>query len=108
VIIGAGPGGSVAAIRAVQLGLRTGVIEHSHLGGICLNWGFIPTKALLKTGELYESLSRLAEYGLSANNPGFDFEKVIQRSRDTANRLSAGVAYLMRKNRIEVIVGRPT
>lgn len=108
VVIGAGPGGYVAAIRAAQLGMKTAIVERSHLGGICLNWGCIPTKALLRTGELYESLSHLAEYGLSVEYPSFDFARIIQRSRDTANRLSAGVAYLMRKNKIEVIEGTAT
>lgn len=102
---GAGPGGYVAAIRAAQFGLKTVIIERSHLGGICLNWGCIPTKALLKSGEVYESLSHLNTLGLSVSGAAFDFEKVVQRSRDTATKLSAGVAFLMRKNKIEVVEG---
>lgn len=105
VVVGAGPGGYVAAIRAAQLGLKTAIVERSHLGGICLNWGCIPTKALLRTGEIYESLTHLSEFGIAVENPSFDFSRIIQRSRETANKLSAGVAYLMRKNHIEVVEG---
>ena len=105
VVVGAGPGGYVAAIRASQLGMKTAIIERSHLGGICLNWGCIPTKALLRAGEIYESLGHLGEFGIAVENPRSDFGRIIQRSRETANKLSAGVAYLMRKNHIEVIEG---
>jgi dihydrolipoamide dehydrogenase len=105
VVIGAGPGGYVAAIRASQLGLKTAIIEREALGGVCLNWGCIPTKALLKSGELYETLGRLGEYGLSAKERRYDFAAVIERSRKVAKQLSSGVAFLMRKNKIEVIDG---
>ena len=105
VIVGAGPGGYVAAIRAAQLGLKTAIVERSHLGGICLNWGCIPTKALLKTGEIYEAQSRLGHHGVSAANPSFDLARMVQRSRDAATKLSAGVAFLMKKNKVSVVEG---
>src|SRR6185295_15226270 len=104
-VIGAGPGGYVAAIRAAQLGLNTAIIEREHLGGICLNWRCIPTKALLRTSELYHTMKRASEFGLAADNVRFDLARVVERSRKVAERLSNGVAYLMRKNRIEVIKG---
>ena len=102
-VIGAGPGGYVAAIRAAQLGLNTAIVERDHYGGICLNWGCIPTKALLRTSELYHSMKRAAEFGLAADNVRFDLPRVVERSRKVAERLSDGVAYLMRKNKITVI-----
>jgi dihydrolipoyl dehydrogenase len=105
VVIGAGPGGYVAAIRAAQLGLKTAIIEREHLGGICLNWGCIPTKALLRTSELYHTMKRAAEFGLAVDNVRFDLARVVERSRKVAERLSNGVAYLMRKNKITVIDG---
>ncbi|HEX2379235.1 MAG TPA: dihydrolipoyl dehydrogenase [Methyloceanibacter sp.] len=105
VVIGAGPGGYVAAIRAAQLGLKTSIIEREHLGGICLNWGCIPTKALLRTSELYHTMKRASEFGLAADNVRFDLARVVERSRKVAERLSNGVAYLMRKNKITVIDG---
>ena len=105
VIIGSGPGGYVAAIRAGQLGLKTAIVEREVLGGVCLNWGCIPTKALLKTGEIYEQLGHLADYGLAAEGRSYDFAKVIARSRKVAKQLSGGVAYLMKKNKIEVVEG---
>src|SRR4051812_12544648 len=108
IVIGAGPGGYVAAIRAAQLGMKTAIVERENLGGICLNWGCIPTKALLKTGEVYEKLSHLGDYGLSAEKASFDFDKVIQRSRGVAKTLSNGIAFLMKKNKIEVIEGTAT
>jgi dihydrolipoamide dehydrogenase len=104
-IIGAGPGGYVAAIRAAQLGMKTAIIEREHLGGICLNWGCIPTKALLRTSELYTAMRRAGEFGLACDNVRFDLARVVERSRKVAERLSNAVAYLMRKNRIEVIKG---
>jgi dihydrolipoamide dehydrogenase len=104
-IIGAGPGGYVAAIRAAQLGLSCAIVEREHLGGICLNWGCIPTKALLRTSELYTAMRRASEFGLAADNVRFDIKSVIDRSRKVAARLSNGVAYLMRKNKITVIDG---
>ena len=105
IVIGAGPGGYVAAIRAAQLGMKTAIVERENLGGICLNWGCIPTKALLKSAEVYEQLDHLSDYGLSVEKRGFDFDKVIQRSRGVAKQLSGGIAFLMKKNKIEVIEG---
>jgi len=104
-VIGSGPGGYVAAIRAAQLGMKTAIIERDQLGGICLNWGCIPTKALLRTSELYQAMRRAGEFGLAADNVRFDIGKVVERSRKVAERLSNGVAYLMRKNKIELIKG---
>ena len=104
-IIGAGPGGYVAAIRAAQLGMKTAIVEREHLGGICLNWGCIPTKALLRTSELYTTMRRASEFGLAADNVRFDLPRVVERSRKVADRLANGVAYLMRKNQVEVIKG---
>jgi dihydrolipoamide dehydrogenase len=105
IVIGAGPGGYVAAIRSAQLGFKTAIIERAELGGICLNWGCIPTKALLKSGELYEKMDHLDEYGLSIQGRSYDFTKVIERSRGIAKQLSGGIAFLMKKNKIEVIKG---
>jgi dihydrolipoamide dehydrogenase len=105
VVIGAGPGGYVAAIRAGQLGLKTAIIEREALGGICLNWGCIPTKALLKSGEVYESLSHLADYGLSVEGRAYDFMALIARSRKVAQQLSSGVAFLMKKHKVTVVDG---
>jgi dihydrolipoamide dehydrogenase len=105
VVIGAGPGGYVTAIRAAQLGLSTAIVEREALGGVCLNWGCIPTKALLKTGEVYDMLGHLADYGVSADNRAYDFAKVIERSRKVASQLSSGVAFLMKKHKIEVVDG---
>ena len=105
IVVGAGPGGYVSAIRAAQLGLKTAIVEREALGGVCLNWGCIPTKALLKSGEVYENLSHLADYGISIEGASFDFAKVIARSRKVAAQLNAGVGYLMKKHKIEVIEG---
>ena len=105
VVIGAGPGGYVAAIRAAQLGLKTAVIERQHLGGICLNWGCIPTKALLKCSEINHLLHNLDQYGFSAENIKFDFTKIITRSRDVAKQLSSGIAHLLKKNNVTVVNG---
>jgi dihydrolipoamide dehydrogenase len=105
VVIGSGPGGYVAAIRAGQLGLKTAIVEREALGGVCLNWGCIPTKALLKSGEVYEQLGHLGDYGLAVDGRSYDFAKVVDRSRKVAKQLSAGVAYLMKKNKIEVVDG---
>ena len=105
IVIGSGPGGYVAAIRASQLGQKVAIVERENLGGICLNWGCIPTKALLKSGEKYESLSHLKDYGLSADKVGFDFDAIIQRSRGVAAQMNKGVAFLMKKHKIEVIEG---
>jgi dihydrolipoamide dehydrogenase len=108
IVIGAGPGGYVTAIRASQLGLKTAIIEREALGGVCLNWGCIPTKALLKSGELYEQMGHAADYGLKIEGRSFDFTKVIERSRGVAKQLSGGVAFLMKKHKIEVIEGTAT
>ena len=105
IVIGSGPGGYVAAIRASQLGQKVAIVERENLGGICLNWGCIPTKALLKSGEKFESLSHLKDYGLSAEKIGFDFDAIIQRSRGVAATMNKGVAFLMKKHKIEVIEG---
>jgi dihydrolipoamide dehydrogenase len=105
VVIGAGPGGYVAAIRAAQLGLKTAIIEKNHLGGICLNWGCIPTKALLRCSEINHLLHNLDKFGFSAENIKFDFEKIIQRSRNVAGQLSNGISHLLKKNKVEVIMG---
>jgi dihydrolipoamide dehydrogenase len=104
-VIGAGPGGYVAAIRAAQLGLKTAIVEREHLGGICLNWGCIPTKALLRTAELYDQMRRAGEFGLACDNLRFDLARVVERSRKVAAKLASGVDYLMKKNRIAVIDG---
>ena len=104
-VIGGGPGGYVAAIRAAQLGMNVGLIERDRLGGICLNWGCIPSKALLKSAELYNSFKKAGDFGISFSDLKFDFTKIIKRSRDVADRVSKGVEYLMKKNKIEVISG---
>jgi dihydrolipoamide dehydrogenase len=104
-VIGGGPGGYVAAIRAAQLGLKTVVIEREHLGGICLNWGCIPTKALLRTAEVLTLFHHADEFGLKAKEIGFDLPKVVSRSRKVAGRLSSGVAYLLKKHKVAVIDG---
>ncbi|MBL4757702.1 MAG: dihydrolipoyl dehydrogenase [Rhizobiales bacterium] len=104
-IIGGGPGGYVAAIRAAQLGLKTAVIERAHLGGICLNWGCIPTKALLRSAEIYHNMQNAEEYGLSAGKPGFDLAKIVERSRGIAKRLNGGVGHLLKKNKVMVFDG---
>ena len=105
VVVGGGPGGYVAAIRAAQLGMKTAVVEREHLGGICLNWGCIPTKALLRTSEINHLLQHLGDYGFSAKEVSFDFKKIIERSRKVAKQLSNGVAFLMRKHKITVLDG---
>ena len=106
IVIGSGPGGYTAAIRGAQLGLKTAIVERAELGGICLNWGCIPTKALLKSGEVFETMTaHAADYGLSVDKSGFDFPKVIERSRKVASQLNGGVGFLMKKNKIEVLAG---
>ena len=105
IVIGGGPGGYVAAIRAAQLGLSTAVIEREHLGGICLNWGCIPTKALLRSAEVLHTMKNAAAYGLSAQGVSFDLPKVVDRSRKVAGQLNAGVKGLLRKNKVTVIDG---
>src|SRR5438309_7009150 len=106
IVVGGGPGGYVAAIRAAQLGMKTAVVEREHLGGICLNWGCIPTKALLRSSEIYHLLHRLDDFGFSAKDISFDAAKVVARSRAVAKQLSNGVAYLLRKNKVAVFDGQ--
>jgi dihydrolipoamide dehydrogenase len=105
IVLGSGPGGYVTAIRASQLGLKTAIIERESLGGICLNWGCIPTKALLKSANVFEYLSHASDYGITVGNAKADFDAIIKRSRDVANGMSAGIQFLMKKNKIDVIKG---
>ena len=105
VVIGGGPGGYPAAIRARQLGLSVALVEREHLGGICLNWGCIPTKALLRASELNHMLERLDEFGLHAENLSFDVSKVVARSRKVSKKLSMGVKHLLKKNKVTVLDG---
>jgi dihydrolipoamide dehydrogenase len=105
IVVGGGPGGYVAAIRAAQLGLKTAVVEREHLGGICLNWGCIPTKALLRSAEVGHLLRHADAYGFSAKDVSFDLKKVVKRSRDVAGQLSRGVAHLLEKNKVAVFDG---
>lgn len=104
-IIGAGPGGYVAAIRAAQLGLKTAIIEKENLGGVCLNWGCIPTKALLRASEIHHLLHTVGDYGFSVDNIKFDMKKVVERSRNVAKQLSSGIAHLLKKNKVETLKG---
>ena len=108
IVIGAGPGGYVAAIRASQLGLKVAIVEREHMGGICLNWGCIPTKAMLRSSEVFHLMHRAKEFGLSADNINYDIDAVVKRSRGVAKQLSGGVAHLMKKNKVEVIMGEAT
>ena len=105
IVLGGGPGGYVAAIRAAQLGLKTAVVEREHLGGICLNWGCIPTKALLRSSEINHLLHNLKDYGFAADNIRFDLAAIVKRSRGIARQLSSGVAHLLKKNKITVFDG---
>lgn len=105
VVVGGGPGGYVAAIRAAQLGMKVGLVEREHLGGICLNWGCIPTKALLRSGEIFDLMHHLKSFGFAADNLRYDFEAVVKRSRGVASQLSKGVAHLLKKNKVTVIDG---
>jgi dihydrolipoamide dehydrogenase len=105
IVIGSGPGGYVAAIRASQLGLKTAIVERESLGGICLNWGCIPTKALLKSAEVFEYINHAADYGIKVGSSEMDFEAMIKRSRGVADGMSRGVQFLMKKNKIDVIIG---
>ncbi|CAN5806821.1 dihydrolipoyl dehydrogenase [soil metagenome] len=104
-VIGAGPGGYVAAIRAAQLGLKAVVIEREHLGGICLNWGCIPTKAMLRSAEVFHLMHRAKEFGLKADGIGYDLGAVVKRSRGVAKQLVSGVGHLLKKNKVEVVMG---
>lgn len=105
IVIGAGPGGYVAAIRGAQLGLKVACVERAHLGGICLNWGCIPTKALLRSAEVFHLMHRAKEFGLSADKIGYDLNAVVERSRGVAKQLSGGVGHLLKKNKVTVIMG---
>jgi dihydrolipoamide dehydrogenase len=104
-VIGSGPGGYVAAIRASQLGMKTAIVERDALGGVCLNWGCIPTKALLRSAEVYRTMQRAADFGLKAEKVGFDIDAAVKRSRAVAARMEKGVAFLMKKNKIDVVKG---
>ena len=108
VVIGAGPGGYVAAIRAVQLGLKTAIIEREHMGGICLNWGCIPTKALLRSADVFHLMHRAKDFGLSAEKIGFDLDAVVKRSRGVSKQLNQGIGHLMKKNKVTVFMGAAT
>ena len=108
IVIGAGPGGYVAAIRAAQLGLKTAVVEREHLGGICLNWGCIPTKALLRSSEVFHLMERARDFGLKADKVGYDLDAVVKRSRGVAAQLSGGIGHLLKKNKVTVVMGEAT
>ncbi|WP_299669900.1 dihydrolipoyl dehydrogenase [uncultured Ruegeria sp.] len=108
IVIGAGPGGYVAAIRAAQLGLKTAVVEREHLGGICLNWGCIPTKALLRSSEVFHLMERAKDFGLKADKVGYDLDAVVKRSRGVAAQLSGGIGHLLKKNKVTVVMGDAT
>ena len=108
IVIGGGPGGYVAAIRAAQLGMKTALVEREHLGGICLNWGCIPTKALLRSAEVFHLMHRAKEFGLKADGIGYDLPAVVARSRGVAKQLSSGIGHLMKKNKIAVVMGQAT
>ncbi|MGZ8998605.1 MAG: FAD-dependent oxidoreductase, partial [Allosphingosinicella sp.] len=105
IILGSGPGGYVAAIRAAQLGMKTVIVEREKLGGICLNWGCIPTKALLRTSEIYHYMSHASSYGLKVEKPSFDLAGIVDRSRKVAGQLNSGVKGLMKKNKVTVVEG---
>ncbi len=105
IVIGSGPGGYVAAIRGAQLGLSVAIVERENLGGICLNWGCIPTKALLRSSEVFHLMHRAAEFGLKADNIGYELDEVVKRSRKVAGQLSGGIGHLMKKNKITVVMG---
>jgi len=105
VVIGSGPGGYVAAIRAGQLNLKTAIIERDKLGGVCLNWGCIPSKALLTNARIYNHIREADSWGISVKDLSFDIDRIIRRSREVADSISKGVSYLMKKNRITMIPG---
>ncbi|MCA0274352.1 MAG: dihydrolipoyl dehydrogenase [Proteobacteria bacterium] len=108
IVIGAGPGGYVAAIRGAQLGLNVAIVEREHLGGICLNWGCIPTKALLRSAEVFHLMHRAKDFGLKADGISYDLDAVVQRSRGVAKQLSGGIGHLMKKNKVTVFMGEAT
>ncbi len=105
IVVGSGPGGYVAAIRASQLGLKTAIVEKSDIGGVCLNWGCIPTKALLKSAQVFDYINHAKDYGITVGEHSADFPAIIKRSRDVANGMSKGVQFLMKKNKIDVLIG---
>ena len=105
IVIGSGPGGYVAAIRAAQLGLKTAIVEKESLGGVCLNWGCIPTKALLKSAQVFEYINHASDYGIKVAEYEADFNAVVKRSRNVADGMSKGIQFLMKKNKIDVIMG---
>ena len=105
IVIGAGPGGYVAAIRGAQLGLKVAIVEREHMGGICLNWGCIPTKAMLRSSEIFHLMNRAGEFGLSADNINYDLEAVVKRSRGVASKLNAGIGHLLKKNKVDIFMG---
>ena len=108
IVIGSGPGGYVAAIRASQLGMKVALVEKAELGGVCLNWGCIPTKALLKSAQVFEYINHAADFGVSVTEPTVDFKGMIKRSREVANSNSKGIDFLFKKHKIEVIKGHGT
>ena len=108
IVLGSGPGGYVAAIRCAQLGLKTAIVERENLGGICLNWGCIPTKAMLRSSEVFHLMHRAKEFGLSADNISYDLDAVVKRSRNVAKQLNSGVGHLMKKNKVTVVMGVAT
>lgn len=105
IVVGAGPGGYVTAIRGAQLGLKVAVVEKQHLGGICLNWGCIPTKALLRSAEVLHNMKNAAAYGLKVEKADFDLQAVVKRSRQISKQLNSGVGHLLKKNKVTVIDG---
>ena len=105
IVVGGGPGGYVAAIRAAQLGMKAALVEGQHLGGICLNWGCIPTKALLRTAEVYRNIQHADAYGISVQGASVDLKKVVDRSRKVAAQLNGGVGHLLKKNKVKVFDG---
>ena len=105
IVLGSGPGGYVTAIRASQLGLKTAIVEKENLGGVCLNWGCIPTKALLKSAQVFEYIKHAADYGINVQGAEHDFDAIVKRSRGVADGMSGGIKFLMKKNKIDVIEG---
>jgi dihydrolipoamide dehydrogenase len=105
IVIGAGPGGYVAAIRAAQLGLKTAIVEREHMAGICSNWGCIPTKALLRSAEIYGHMAHAKDFGLTADKFGVDLDGVVKRARGIAAQMNNGVQFLMKKNKVDIIWG---